>query len=542
MIALNWGTDPLGNRQFILLDFVFSATAGTDNPQCLPLRDVCQNYLGQDTVQGYFQPKWNGFYSKLANPSTTYLRGLAPELLFLYDFSGNNTLPVAQTVPPGLLDPSVVIPVPYNPYTNVFKFINQYDAGSAFGLPKKGSQAGANACGPTSLTMAMNAAGYLETNIKTVYANTMELGLTGNDVTNGFYPDRALDWLKDKASFKQIPFPNPSPLPARAPIHERWDGLPQDIVDGWAAVDNLLKNYKQPIVFRTDLGGHRGGHIILLLGVGHSDDLAVLYGDGYKGDYYIVADPAGHLEGPNYYNSINLEHYSDSGVNYGGWFAMYPKEDLVGRITKAGIPQLSTLTFGKPLVSNARVSGHSPMTIIITDPFGNRTGIQTNGTVLNNIPQSFYEPPIAEEEDGPSMIDPDGPKTVQIENPEGGPCEVELIGTNTGPYTLDWEETGADGTALTNGSFTGTITLGQHIKYTLNFLPTGAPKLHSTPLNRTLVLSWLTNASGYTLQTTTNLSDTNSWMGATNAVAVSNAIKTAVSATTTPRRYFRLKK
>ncbi len=545
--AINWGTDPLGNRQYLLMHFTMNAEASTDNPTCLPLKDVCQHFFGKDSVQPYFTPKWNAIVQQLSSASQFYLQGAIPELLFLYDFSGKNTVPPAKTVPPGLLEPTAVIPTPYQPYTNIFKFINQYDAGISFGLPIRYNQAGGNACGPTSLTMDINSQGYTANDVKVVYANTMEHGLTANNVANGFWPYRALYWLKGGTSPNNVAYVNPSPLPSGATVYSRWDTNRAQAAQGWAEVDLLLKNYKQPVVMRTDLGVGTAvgdGHFIVIFGAGHNDDLAKLYGPGHNGDYYIVGDPAGHFQinPSHHYGQVDYLLSNNEGANYGGWCAMYPKENLVNRITRNGIPEISAVTIGRASGPRARWTARSPVSLTVTDPYGNHSGIGTNGVVTSDIPQSFFEPAISEEEYGATTFFPDGVKSVEVDDVEGGTYQVDLIGTGTGAYHLDFEESDTTGASLATNTLSGTVVPGQRVTYTFNVLPTGPPTLHFSVPNHALVLQWPTNATGFSLQTTTNPASPNSWVSATNIVTVVGSLNGVTNTLQKPDRYFRLKK
>jgi hypothetical protein len=69
-----------------------------------------------------------------------------------------------------------------------------------------------------------------------------------------------------------------------------------------------------------------------------------------------------------------------------------------------------------------------------------------------------------------------------------------------------------------------------------------SPTLQSRVSGENLVISWPTNADNYTLETTTNLSITNSWMPVTNTPAIVNSEKTITNVIFQPSRFYRLRK
>jgi hypothetical protein len=563
LIALNWGVDPLGNTEYFLLTAVFAVGASTSDPDCLPLQDACNTTLGTSTVKSYFTPEWNAFMAQVDDTNKMYLSGAVPELLYLYDFSGLNTLPPSATLPAGSLALSTVL-APLNQlppgYTNVYKTINQYDAGLAFNLPARdqvpGTTKGGNACGPTSLGMMLYGYGISPVDPGSVFDNTTQLGLFApTTVGNGFDWYRALSWLKSGRGYT---FSSPSPLPGRTAVYQR--EVTGDNVTGsefstlWQSIDALLSQ-KQPVEIRTDLGGGTspgGGHCILLLGRGHNAELAALYGQGTRGDYYIAADPAGH-----YYGNSSGTHYGaclqlaqkNVGINYGGWYAIYPKELLQQRSQDISTDvsykyRMEALTIGSPFVSpSAAVTVHSPVAVIVTDPIGRQTGLRPDGTVVKRIPFSLYEwAANDEEEQGTSSVDPDGPKRVEIDYPMDGVYHVELTGTNSGSYELDWvvlDRNGQVANALTNS---GTTAVGQQTNYTFSVQLGGSPSLQFLSIGSTLALFWPTNAAGFALQSTTNLGNVSSWTTVAGPFSQTNGVFAITNTLSGHQQFYRLKR
>ena len=564
-LALDWGTDPLGFKEFALIQCVLTAGVTTDDSDCLPLTDVSPVFLGSANASSYFASVWQALLGQVASGSM-HLQGPIPELLFLYDFTGVNSVTPAQTLPPGTLDLSTVFPLPSfgaSGYTNANKFINQYDAGVAFSLPKRfnppnpvpspsGFTPGGNACGPTALGMALYANQVASVDARSVFDNTTTKGLAvGNNIDNAFDFCRAEYWLANRP-IVAYNYSSPSPLPSGTVVSYRnatgASPTASAITATWKDIDSLLGN-KQPIVIRTDLGlgvSLGGGHCILLLGLGHNDDFGQLYHT--KGDYYIVADPAGHYfantDGTHYDLIANLR-YVDAGINYGGWFAMYPKELLHQRTydKHAGNYRLTGITIGAAFHSpSVHVVAHSPVVVLLTDPLGRQTGVMPDGTVVQDIPNSYFEPAVMdEEEDGVSSYDPNGPKEVELDDPIDGVYQVQLTGTNSGSFVLDWNVLNTNGVAADSQTFSGTVTNGQHLTYTFTVKLGGTPSLQYLVNNGALALFWPTNATGFGLQTTTNLSSPTSWVAATGALSVLNGEYTVTNTFSNPLRFFRLK-
>lgn len=514
-LAVAWGNDPWGNQEFLMIQIAVHATV--DAPPCLNLSDVSSQFLDFADPLSYAQNVVLDIETQVEGGSA-YIQGAIPDLLYLYDFSANSTIPLTNTVPPSALVPSVTS------WTNFDPYINQYDAGRAFNLPVVDGAAGGAACGPTSLTMALNAAGHPQLSCLPVYNGTMKGTL--------FDAEKAVDWLNSQGIAAYEIYADATP---KTPI---------SFNRAWAEVDAQL-TARQPVVFRTDLSGTflvGDGHMILLLGIGHSKDIASLYGD--NGDYYIVADPAGDWyadQTVGSYAFVERLRQNYLGVNYAGWGAIYPVEFLRNHIydlTNSG-NRITAVTLGNPPAPFARVRAHSPVTLLVTDPFGNQTGFLPDGTFIKEIPDSGFVPDVEDGDDQLSVVDPDGPKTILIENPVAGSYVVNVLGTNTGPFTLDWEEIGGDGSLLGSATFIGNATPGFQQNYSLVAVPTGPPPLHIATEGNLLLLSWPTNYAGFFLQTTADLSPT-TWIPATNGVVVAGGLNTVSTPMSSPRQFFRL--
>lgn len=535
-IALEWGTDPTGSPLMVQITFTAGAGAFTDDATVLPPADVAAGLLGTANPATYLQSIIDRYLTQPAANELT-LSGAVPELLVLYDFGGTNSVLPETTIPPYASYPDAS-----GSYQGAYRFINQYDSGASESLPSRYGKPGGNACGPTALRMAL-AVRNLFFPAADVYQNSMEKGLTvvANE-TNAFSWWRARDWLESNTnSFTD--FSTPSGLPAGTHAEILHAETTAQIATTWGRIDLLLTNSQQPVLFRTDLssGSTRGGgHVILLLGKGRSDLVRDAY--GLSGDYYIVVDPAGH-----YFANSNATHYGTVtnlmaqavGINYGGWFASYPAEWVHDRIQRGGVPRITALTIGSPFPA-LRVDGRSPVAITVTDPLGRKTGVLSTGSVFQDIPDSWFSFALGDEEDGQSVTYVAGIKTVLVHNPLQGGYLVEVTGTGNGAFTLDWSAFDTAGQPSFQ-SLTNTITTGQTRSYAFTFGQT-LPRLSISTVPGGCVLTWPTNATGFNLQSTTNLLLPNSWTLVTIPAVTNEAVIRVTNSTVRAIELFRLVK
>jgi hypothetical protein len=526
------------------------------------------DYYYSGSVGGYFGLAWQDFLGEVSS-GEMYLQGAIPELLFVYDYSGLNTVAPSATVPAGSLAYAAVLDVSNyvaGGYTNVYHIINQYDAGFAANLPARFGEPGGNACGPTSLGMSLYANHVASVNARSVYDNTTSGGLAAGTSPNGFSGYRATLWLTHLTDWKPQGFSASAPLPLGTLVSFRFATAPSPtdpaITTTWNDIDRLLK-MKLPVVIRSDLGVKTkpgSGHMVLVLGIGHSDDLAALYlANGFptvSGDYYIMADPAG-----CYYAGYNGVHYSyckdlmyqDAGMNYGGWFAMYPKELLRLRCSQgSGVYTQVGLVIGSPFFgvtgknngTNGSITytAHSPVVYTITDPLGRQAGYLTNGTILQNIPYSYYLPAFEEEEElGTNYIDALGPKGFEVDGDMDGVYNVQVTGTNSGSYELDWVPIDGTGALSDTSTNIGTTTAGQVEDYVFVVKMGGTPALQTMAVtNGGVAIFWPTNSPGFVLQAAGDISNPNNWTNVTGPFPQVNGVYAVTNSPSGTAMFFRL--
>ncbi|MDB6040178.1 MAG: hypothetical protein JWM99_4019 [Verrucomicrobiales bacterium] len=564
-VMIPWGIDPFQKEEYLLIHIAINVEAGTSDPNCISLEMAYQK-LGQAPT-AYVNALKDDILSKLES-GVSHLEGAIPELIYLYDFSGVNTVAPTNTVPADALrSPLETHSITY---TNFDRQVNQYDSGTAFGLPvtprpPKIGSAGGSACGPTSLNMALNVI-ELHQDPLLLYRRTVG--------ANGFSFQDALDFLKGIRAFRSGSLIG-GILPAAMKVTTIDTGPGESLTPGWAAIDTIALK-KQPMVFRCSLPG--GGHMILLVGKGHSQNVADLYGNNHSGDYYIFADPAGHYYANpnNAYTTISNLRARGEGANYGGWFAIYPIEDIRANLLRkqegtnnpSSYQTLCALTIGQPFPgvrAEARGSSsgpaphrqerflstatdvnpvNNPVTILVTDPQGRKTGVKPDGTIVNEIPNSNYIPEFEEEdgEDGVATIIQNGAKTIDLFAVAPGVYQVELTATNTGTYAFEWSQAGEIGTLPGSDFDFQDVDLGAQITYSITIAPNGGPNLQVSRIAGAIQMSWPTSAEGYSLQAADSLISPATWSALSAAVTITNDSNIVRIPLSSKNQFFRLSK
>ena len=525
---VDWENGPKApEHEFFYCSIVFWLDAATDSESYLPLPAV-ETYLLGASAEYYVASAMSQVMAQFFG-GDLHLKGAAPEKLVLYDTSP------ARAIPSGPLTNNLYWVMDGASARERFEefasAVNQYDAGFAWGLPTRFADPappfgfnyspGGNSCGVTSLRLALNWVGARSPTSPepldplTIYEHVMwpdygasETHFFTDDNAQGAYDwCRAQSWInKSHDSLLLLPGTYCQYLVANTPAQ---------IQALWAIVDDALDRKAGPLLIRTDLTSRPtpavgGGHVILLLGKGRSPYVAQAYGT--SGDYYIVADPAGH-----YFANMTGRHYGqiqslmdlNIGINQGGWYAIYPSELLQKRNTDkdhGGVPvfKLQALTLLVPAVQSFM---HSPASLSVTDPFGRSTGLQEGGTVVTAIPNSIYEVQTVDEEgdEGGSTVVPDGSQMVLVINPAGGKYAAGGVGTGNGNYTLDWNYKSV--TAGFEGSVTRPVQAGERYDQELGLVP---PQLTISATGPTVVLSWGTNLAAFRLEAAESFS-TGNW-------------------------------
>lgn len=480
-LALNWGIAPAGvfntvrARGVVLLTVQSDITTRTSDSTLIALHTTGMLQQIHATVSSAKQAA-DSVSTAILNRMKDSLQGAVPEYLLLYDFSGE------YTVSPDSIDN-----------------INQFDRGISDNLPQRYSYQGGNACGASSLTMALSnlLPPASRPTLRDVYQNTLQIGLQKSDATTATVPsetaqsflwERAARWLwGDTASIgicltntgaQQYSCRDYTPSLTGTSIDSVL--LPAYGTQSWASADAHLL-LRQPMLISTLLGtgtGIGGGHVVLMLGKGNNPQLRqMLRSLGADTNYYIVADPAGHFYANPNAGGMNTGHYGlagklDSlciGMSHSGWFGVYPQDAFRLRAGNATDTRY-TLSFfndssivirarsGCTYASNCATNGigrkHPDIlagtqqedvpplfTIYVVDPDGKKTGMNADGTILTEIPQSHAAFALGEEESNDEFP---GSETafrdavfIAIKSPKPGIYTVQMEGLAEASYDID---------------------------------------------------------------------------------------------------------
>lgn len=180
-----------------------------------------------------------------------------------------------------------------------------------------------------------------------------------------------------------------------------------------------------------------------------------LLADGKLNATYTVRDP-------RWYNTRYLTQASGSDPfvrDYGNTFS--------------GLRLFSPVTGQGIIPDDIYISIASPAELLITDPSGRKIGNDPiTGISYQDIPGAvYYKEGISAAIDDP--LPPHESKIVWIPDPVAGAYGIQVIGTDTGSYTLDFAAYDAEG-ALHQGALTGSTTkdrVTEYTAYTAAFTP-----------------------------------------------------------------------
>jgi hypothetical protein len=144
-----------------------------------------------------------------------------------------------------------------------------------------------------------------------------------------------------------------------------------------------------------------------------------------------------------------------------------------------GLRLFSTTPTGSD--ASLTITAHSPVELRLTDPSGKVTGIASGTSItINQIPQSaYYMDYIADYNDTDAT--PKVP-TLQVMVPQNGTYKVEVIGTGTGDYSLDFLIYDKSGNSYTQ-QVNGTTTPSKIDVYQLNYSDTQKVSILSASTN-----------------------------------------------------------
>ncbi len=126
-----------------------------------------------------------------------------------------------------------------------------------------------------------------------------------------------------------------------------------------------------------------------------------------------------------------------------------------------------------PLPASLNVSVFSPIEVVLTDPTGKRLGFDLQQGLLSEIVggQYWHEEPYYSLDEGsdPEPVWPETIKHIYIADPMPGNYSLDIVGTATGDFQIVM--TGGGPFQIDQGYLSGTITVGQRMRYDLTAVP-----------------------------------------------------------------------
>ncbi len=482
IVALNWGVAPAGvfsarrARGLLLLGVTTKIDQRTSDSSMITLQNPL--LLGRiHTGAISAATACDSLNATMLRKVKDSLSGAVPEYLLLYDYTAD------YTVSPDSIDN-----------------INQYDRGASDDLPVRHGYKGGNACGASSLTMALSTLLPVASRptLSQAYHNSLQIGLRKSDATTAsvvpddteqaFLWERATRWLwgdtvstgmcltnTDSPVYSCRKFnPDMSDNTLDALLRPAYGMRKWTEVDGWLAL-------KRPVLIGTYLGtgvNPGGGHVILLLGVGNNPEVRkMLRSMGVDTNYYIVADPAGHFYANPDAGGMNAGHYGlagklDSlcvGMSHSGWFGIYPRDRFRLRAGNTDSTRYTLSFFNDSTVyvrvrsrctaaSNCATNGFGgkvpdvqagasqedvppTLSVVIVDNEGRRTGMNADGSTVQDIPGSEVNIAFGEEEGGDNSngfeVQLRDALVIGLRNPGPGAYKVEVTGIDETAYDVD---------------------------------------------------------------------------------------------------------
>lgn len=307
-------------------------------------------------------------------------------------------------------------------------YISQYDAGTRLNLPIGSDRRGGNACGPSSLLMAMLSGGSTGLpSLEDTFDATMRLDRAHVQPNgeNVFWGDPRGVALAKSLGFRQA---------RTRSLGTDVQGIERQILESLH-----VGGGNTPVVISTAFGGARWG----VTGGGHM--IAIVGADGRGG--WIVEDPAG-----NYFSTPKAGYSDSSGGHYGpgscGHRAVYPHFWLLAYTTGRWLLELGPRTVPPPpprhstaraaaatslgsafSVADENAGGaDAPASFWVQDSSGRRAGF-IDGQRVEEIPDSavgqdpagWTDPATGDDAIGPTPNDPPPtPRSVVVNGPGSG--------------------------------------------------------------------------------------------------------------------------
>lgn len=148
------------------------------------------------------------------------------------------------------------------------------------------------------------------------------------------------------------------------------------------------------------------------------------------------------------------------------------------------------------IYASSSIKDNSPVELLVTGPNGQQTGFDVEtGTILQNIPDSSYGTDSIEDDVDPTTWDPTPEvKSFEAGWPTSGNYLLQIIGTGSGPYTIDilaYDSTGA----LSQQTITEKATSGVGTVYQVRYSSVAGTRVSKTFMRNVYIIT-ATAASG----------------------------------------------
>jgi hypothetical protein len=176
----------------------------------------------------------------------------------------------------------------------------------------------------------------------------------------------------------------------------------------------------------------------------------------------------------------NVDTYSD--INP----APYPSQANTTLLNLANptYTALDTYSDTSAALHGLYVRAHSPVELDLVDPNGNHTGFNPNGSSQSNgIPQSAYLSITHSNVDNPALPPSVTVKDLVLYGPSSGGYTLNVIGTGSGPFTLDIAGVDQSGNPFTT-NVSGTVVPGLEYIYKVGYSSTPGVGTNLTVLSQ----------------------------------------------------------
>lgn len=197
--------------------------------------------------------------------------------------------------------------------------------------------------------------------------------------------------------------------------------------------------------------------------------------------HWALATGQATVSGTDSYYTLDPDSYPNGDTLYGGFNNQYAGMELYSDVVG-------------PL-QGLYIAAHSPVELVLTAPDGAQTGFNPlAATQLSSIPSSGYLALSLANDEDHSLPGTPPVKTLNIVDPLDGAYTLEVFGTGTGPYSIDFMGVDVNGNATTS-TVTGNAVSGSYTRYLVNYSSSAGSTVAVAPLLPVVTLAATVPAS-----------------------------------------------